>query len=369
MKFKALCLVNWYILSKESMAFFDLTNDVDAVNLTFGLVGLGGVAYKLGDSVRGLDGGDTVTGSDAEDDINGNKGDDIISGAGGNDFLRGGQGNDVVQGGGGNEEVNGNNGNDTLNGDDGNDILRGGKDDDALNGGGGDDTLYGDLGANTLTGGDGIDTFVLQYNKGTDTIADFRLNEDAFAIVSGEFDINNLNVFDSGSDTIIVDKISGQTIAVVKGIDSKTVSSEIGFSTTSFDLPLRLRISAQSNQTTVGITNLPSLTPLNAWTRLGGGTDDGWAASGVLDITNGNIVFSTYVPVPSSLPETITLTIDSSLLGLGTVGFEEANYGYQLFNNSDIVLDILVPIVSNSSLTTTTITFSDKLLGSLPLLN
>jgi hypothetical protein len=102
---------------------------------------------------------------------------------------------------------------------------------------------------------------------------------------------------------------------------------------------------------------------------LGGGTDDGWAASGVLDITNGNIVFSTYVPVPSSLPETITLTIDSSLLGLGTVGFEEANYGYQLFNNSDIVLDILVPIVSNSSLTTTTITFSDKLLGSLPLLN
>jgi hypothetical protein len=350
------------------MAFVDLTNNADAVTLTLDRIVLG-IVYKVGDAVRALDGDDNVTGSDAEDDINGNKGDDVISGAGGNDFLRGGQGNDVVQGGGGNEEVNGNNGNDRLNGDDGNDILRGGKDDDSLNGGVGDDTLFGDFGINTLTGGDGIDTFVLQYNKGTDIIADFRLNEDAFAIVSGEFDINNLNVFDSGSDTVITDKISGQTIAVVKGVDSKTVSSEIGFSTTNFDLPLRLRILAQSNKATPGLTSLPSLTPVNAWTRFGGGSGAGWSASGVLDITSGNIVFSTYVPISSVLPETITLTIDSSLLGLGTVGFEEANYGYQLFNNSDIVLDILVPIVQSSDLTTTTITFSDKSLGSLPLLN
>ncbi|WP_019498201.1 calcium-binding protein [Pseudanabaena sp. PCC 6802] len=350
------------------MAFFDLTNDVDAVTLNLEQVNSGATVYKLGDSVRALDGDDTVTGSDAEDDINGNRGDDVIFGAGGNDFLRGGQGNDLVQGDGGNEEVNGNNGNDTLNGDEGNDILRGGKDDDSLNGGGGDDTLYGDFGANILTGGVGSDTFVLQYNKGTDTITDFRVNEDAFAIVSGEFNIDNLNVFDSGSDTVITDKISGQTIAVVKGVDSKTISSEIGFSTTNFDLPLRLRISAQSNKATVGLTNLPSLTPVNAWTRLGGG-GEGWSASGVLDINSGNIVFSTYVPIRSALPETITLTIDTSLLGLGTVGFEEANYGYQLFNDSDIVSDISVPIVLNSNLTTTTITFSDKPLAPLPLLN
>jgi hypothetical protein len=351
------------------MAFFDLTSNADTATLTIGQLGSGGMIYKLGDSVRALDGNDIVTGSDADDDINGNQGDDLISGAGDNDLLRGGQGDDVVQGDRGNDEVNGNNGNDILNGGDGNDILRGGKDNDALNGGGGDDTLYGDLGLNTLIGGDGSDIFVLQFNKGTDTITDFRINEDAFSIVSGEFDINNLNVFDNGNDTEIVDKISGQLVAVVKGVDSKTVSSEIGLTTASFDLPSQLRILAQSTGATLGFTNLPTLTPVNSWTRLGGGTGPGWAASGVLDITDGNIIFSRYVPNPLSLPETITLTIDPLLLGSSKVGFKEANYGYQLLNSSDIVSDILVPIVADSDLTTTTITFSDKSIGLLPLLN
>ncbi|WP_019498222.1 calcium-binding protein [Pseudanabaena sp. PCC 6802] len=351
------------------MAYFDLTNSADSTTLTLGQVGLSGaVVYALGDSVRALDGNDTVTGSDADDDINGNKDEDVISGAGGNDFLRGGQGNDLMQGDRNNDEVNGNNGNDTVDGGDGDDTMRGGRDDDSISGGDGADTLYGDLGIDTLTGRDGSDTFVLQANKGTDTITDFRPNEDAFAIVSGEVDVNNLNVLPSGNDTLITDKISGQTIAVIQGVDSKTVESELGISTGS-NLPRRLRILAQSSNVAGG--NNPTLLPVNPWEKLGGGSGPGWSASGVLDITGSSIVFSSFKPSLIALPELITLTIDPSYPGFGSFGFGSANYGYKLPNFSDLVTDISIPLVPSSNLTATTITFSDdpSALAGLPLLS
>jgi hypothetical protein len=338
------------------MAFYDLTNNADNISLTLGLAGSGGIAYASSDSVRALDGNDTVTGSDSDDDINGNKDQDIIAGAGGNDFLRGGQGNDLVQGDAGNDEVNGNNGNDTVEGGDNNDIVRGGKDDDSLNGGSGDDTLYGDLGVDVLTGGDGNDTFALQLNKGTDTITDFRPNEDTFGIVSGEIDVNNLNVFANGTDTLIADKISGQTIAIVKDVDSNTVASEIGIGSSN-NLPRRLKVLAQSSNAAGG--NNPTMVPVSPWEKLGGGSEPGWSASGVLDITNESIVFSSYQPSLIALPERISLTIDPSYPGFGNVGFGSANYGYKLLNFSDPVSNISVPLVPSSKIYTTTITFSD----------
>jgi hypothetical protein len=349
------------------MAYFDLTNSADSTILILGQAGSSVTVYTLGDSVRALNGNDTVTGSDADDDINGNRDEDAISGAGGNDFLRGGQGNDVMQGDSGNDAVNGNNGNDAVDGGDGNDIARGGKDDDSINGSDGDDTLYGDLGVDILTGGDGSDIFALQVDKGTDTITDFRPNEDLFGIVPDEVDVNNLNILPSGNDTLITDKISGQAIAVVQGIDSDTVAREIGINTSS-NLPRRLKILAQSSNVAGG--NNPTMIPANPWEKLGGGSGPGWSASGVLDITNESIVFSSYQPSLIALPEEISLTIDPSYPGFGSVGFGATNYGYKLPNFSDLVTNISIPIVQGSSLTTTTITFSDNpsaLIG-LPLL-
>ncbi len=351
------------------MEFFDLTPNDDNVTLSIGFVlPSQSNPYSPGNSVRALAGNDTVNGSEANDDVNGNTGDDRIDGLGGDDTILGGQGNDVVQGSGGNDEVNGNIGNDTVGGGDGDDTVRGGQGDDALTGADGADTLYGDFGADVLTGGFGADVFILQTNKGTDTITDFSPNEDTFGIVRGEVDVNNLNVVASGNDTLITDKLSGQTIALVQGVDSQTIASELGVGITS-NLPRRLKIIAQSSNVAGG--NNPTLLPVNPWERLGGGTGPGWSAQGSLDISNESIVFSSYKPSLIALPEDITLTIDPSAPGFGNVGFAKANYGYLLPNFSDLVSNIAIPLVQSNNIVSTTITFSDNsnVLRGLPLLN
>jgi hypothetical protein len=355
------------------MAFFDLSPNADVISLTLGLTSSGGVVYALGDIVRALDGNDTVTGSEFDDDINGNKDEDIVTGADGNDFLRGGQGNDTIRGSGGNDQLNGNIDNDAVDGGDDNDIVRGGQGDDFLDGGSGNDTLFGDLGLDTLTGGSGSDIFILQVGKGIDTITDFRPGEDTFGSET-EIDVNNLQAVPNGNDTLITDKISGQTIAVVQGVDSNTVASEIGIGVSS-NLPRRLKVIARpGNGASDG---KPTLIPENSWERLTVfsvvGVGNIWEGNGSLDITDASVVFGTYLPglLAQQLPEIITLTIDPSTLGFGNVGFSAASYGYKLLNDTDPVSDISIPLVPNSSVSTATITFSDSLLdlGSLSLLN
>lgn len=352
------------------MAFFDLSPNADVISLTLGLTSSGGVVYALGDIVRALDGNDTVTGSEFNDDINGNKDEDIITGADGNDSLRGGQGNDVIQGSGGNDLVNGNLGNDTVDGGDDNDIVRGGQGDDSLNGGSGNDTLFGDLGLDTLTGGSGSDIFVLQVGKGIDTITDFRPGEDTFGSET-EIDVNNLQAVPNGNDTLITDKISGQTIAIIQSVDSNTVASELGIGISN-NLPRGLKVFAQPGNS--ASSGQPTLIPQNSWEKLtvfNEGSGNIWLGNGSLEITDSSVVFGLYTPSITLLPETITLTIDPSSLGFGNVGFSAANYGYKLLNQIDPVSDISIPLVPNSSISTATITFSNSLLdlGSLSLLN
>ncbi len=352
------------------MEFFDLTSNDDNVTLSTSFVSPAQAnPYSPGNSVRALDGNDTVNGSEANDDVNGNLGKDSIDGLGGDDFMRGGQGDDVVQGSGGKDEVNGNIGNDTVGGGDGDDSVRGGQGDDALTGGDGIDTLYGDFGNDLLTGGFGADVFILQTNKGIDTIADFSPNEDSLGIVGGEVDPANLNVIASGNDTLIVDKLSGQTIAIVQGVDSQTIASELGVGTSS-NLPRRLKIIAQSSNPAGGKNN-PTLQPSTPWESLGFLDIPGWSAQGTLDITNESIVFSSFKSSLIALPEVITLTIDPSAPGFGNVGFAKANYGYLLPNFSDPVSNITIPLIQSSNLASTTIIFSDQPtdLGGLPLLN
>jgi RTX calcium-binding nonapeptide repeat (4 copies) len=352
------------------MEFFDLTSNDDNVTLSPGFVSAAQAnPYSPGNSVRALAGNDTVNGSEANDDINGNVGDDRIDGLGGDDTIRGGQGNDVVQGSGGKDEVNGNIGNDTVGGGDGDDTVRGGQGDDALTGGDGADTLYGDIGNDLLTGGSGADLFILQTGKGLDTIADFRANEDSLGIVSGEVDVANLKVTASGNDSLITDNLSGQPIALVQGVDSQTIASELGIGTAS-NLPRRLKIIAQSSNPAGGRSN-PTLQPPTPWESLGFLDIPGWSAQGSLDITNESIVFSSFKSSLIALPEVITLTIDPSAPGFGNVGFVKANYGYLLPNFSDPVTNIAIPLVQSSNIVSTSIIFSDNAsaLGGLPLLN
>ncbi|NKB17041.1 MAG: calcium-binding protein [Pseudanabaena sp. CRU_2_10] len=330
------------------MAFFDLTANDDNVTLSSGLPSpSGGAPYAIGDSVRAFEGNDIVNGSEANDDANGNVGNDTVSGVGGDDNLRGGQGNDVVQGNEGNDTVNGNIGNDIVNGDGGNDVVRGGQNEDTLNGGDGDDTLFGDIGVDILTGGSGADTFVLQTNKGTDTITDFR-SDDSFGIVSGEVDPTNLNVIASGNDTLILDKISGQTIAIVQGVDVNTVASQL----TGSSATRRLKVVAQSGSA-AGF-NAPSLSPVGSlWASIQT-PGSGWSADGLFTTSDESLVFS-YQPDGSGL-EKIALNIDAN--DSGGLRFAASSYGYFLSNTS-FIPTVVVPLVTTGNLFSANIIFAD----------
>jgi RTX calcium-binding nonapeptide repeat (4 copies) len=332
------------------MAFFDLTPNDDNVTLSSGLPSpSGGAPYAPGDSVRAFEGNDIVNGSEANDDINGNVGNDNIFGLGGDDNLRGGQGNDAVQGNDGADTVNGNIGNDTVDGGGGNDIVRGGQNDDVLNGGDGDDTLFGDIGFDVLTGSSGSDTFVLQTNKGTDIITDFR-PEDSFGIVTGEVDPTNLNVIASGSDTLILDKISGQTIAVVQGVDINTVASQL----TGSSATRRLKVVAQSGSAAGGIT-APSLNPSSKWSSTSVNPGTGWSADGFITTSDESLIFS-YTPDGNGF-EQIALNIDPS--DSGGLRFAASSYGYLLPNTSSFIPTVVVPLVTTGNLFSANLIFSN----------
>ncbi len=343
------------------MAFFDLTSNDDNVTLSSGLASpSGGTPYAIGDSVRAFEGNDIVNGSEANDDVNGNVGNDTVSGAGGDDNLRGGQGNDAVQGNDGSDTVNGNIGNDNVIGDGGNDIVRGGQNEDTLNGGDGDDTLFGDIGVDVLTGSSGADVFVLQTNKGTDTISDFS-TDDSFGIVTGEVDVTNLNISPSGSDTLIADKLSGQIIAIVKGVDVNTVASRLTGSTAT----RRLKVIAQSGSA-AGF-DAPTLTPAQSLWDSVQTPGSGWSADGLFTTSEESLIFS-YQPDGSGL-EKIALNIDPS--DSGGLRFAASSYGYSLLNTT-FIPTVVVPLVTTGNLFSANIIFADnnnssELLGTLML--
>lgn len=89
----------------------------------------------------------------------------------------GGLGNDGLYGNDANNMLYGMDGHDTLYGYDGNDTLNGGRGHDRLYGGDGDDVLMGHIGANLYNGGEGADTFILSFDKETDTIEDFSAEQ------------------------------------------------------------------------------------------------------------------------------------------------------------------------------------------------
>jgi Ca2+-binding RTX toxin-like protein len=106
-----------------------------------------------------------------------------------------------VAGGGGDDTLTGGSGNDYLRGDAGDDTLSGGAGRDTLIGGDGDDVLTGGAGNDTLFGGDGADSFAFEGAFGIDVICDFGL-DDAVRFEGG-FSLDDLNISQSGNDTII----------------------------------------------------------------------------------------------------------------------------------------------------------------------
>ncbi len=217
------------------------------------------VALSENDTVLGLAGDDAAYGNDDEDYITGNQGNDLVYGGEGNDTLRGGADNDVLSGerdrdlllgdrgddtlggGDGADSLFGNRGNDVLFGNLGEDILYGGKGNDTLYGGQGNDWLsgdlgndylIGDLGVDTLEGGAGTDRFFVGTadvsGSATDTILDFRHNEDFIQLTDG-LSFNDLT-FVAGTEentgnTILQHQGTGENLAILVDILPEELSS------------------------------------------------------------------------------------------------------------------------------------------------
>lgn len=221
------------------------------------------------DHVLGGEGDDQLYGNNGSDQLRGENGDDRLHGGNGNDYLLGGRGTDTLSGGhgddrldggvDGNDQLYGNNGNDQLkgnaqanylNGGEGSDRLYGSGGRDTLTGANGDDRLDGGKGADSLTGGKGSDRFVISSPGGStlaaaDLITDFD-NKDLLEL-GGRLKLNDLNIAqgqgDNRNDTIITDKLTGQFLTVLQGVERSTItkadflaSGILEFSTANFSV-------------------------------------------------------------------------------------------------------------------------------------
>ena len=170
------------------------------------------------DSIYGDDGSDILCGDEGNDTIYGDLASNGVSvGAiGQQDCINGGSGDDLAYG---------NEGQDTLNGDDGSDTLYGGKDNDILNGGGGDDWLFGDGGDDTLIGGIGSDRFVLSANSGIDTVLNFEVGIDKFALAGG-LSFQQLQITQIANGISLQVAGTNQVLATVLGANNQITASD-----------------------------------------------------------------------------------------------------------------------------------------------
>jgi Ca2+-binding RTX toxin-like protein len=168
---------------------------------------------------------ETLTGTDFNDLVYAWGGDDTIIAGLGNDQIWGHDGNDTIYG----DQLTGVGNNSTFSMDDiiyggfGNDRIYGDVGNDQIWGEDGNDEIWGGLGNDTLRGGLGRDTFVLGVGQGTDSIMDFRLGEDLIAGASGlRFDA--LLITQQGRDTLISDRNTNQSLALLSGINASSLT-------------------------------------------------------------------------------------------------------------------------------------------------
>ncbi|MGL5082039.1 MAG: DUF2272 domain-containing protein [Microcoleaceae cyanobacterium] len=186
------------------------------------------VGFSGSDTLQALSGDDWLNGNADNDWLNGNLGEDTIYGGQGTDTIYGGKSQDILSGNQEKDWLSGNREQDTIYGGEDDDIIYGGQENDLLHGGSGADTLLGDAGIDSLTGGDGLDVFMVgqsvesSTSTAADMIMDFQPGEDLIDLVEGLTPID-LSLEDTGSgDVAIRIGATGETLAVVRGIDTET---------------------------------------------------------------------------------------------------------------------------------------------------
>ena len=175
--------------------------------------------------------------------INGNSSFDYLQGTAESDSLVAFEGNDIVYGQKGDDAIAGGDGKDKLNGGQGNDAIYGGADDDIIWGSKGNDQIFGEVGNDTLIGGKGSDTLTggegnnifgiaiegcgCQTITKADYITDFKSGSDTLRLLNG-VKYEDLNIFQgtgaNSNNTIIRDKLTGEYMAVLQGVNVSTIT-------------------------------------------------------------------------------------------------------------------------------------------------
>lgn len=177
----------------------------------------------------------SLTGTPKFDFLEGTSAADTLNGWDGNDIIYAKSGDDFLEGGGGKDKICGDQGNDTIFGGADNDMIWGGKGNDLIFGESGNDTIYGGAGSDSMTGGEGDDIFAIGKGSGGSTLAsadyisDFEKGKDKIRLVNG-LTFNDLNI-QQGTDansnsTVIQDKLTGEYLAVLQGVNSSTVTPD-----------------------------------------------------------------------------------------------------------------------------------------------
>ena len=215
--------------NNDDQLFGGIGNDIlqgdngnDLLNGDLGNDTLKGLA---GDDI--LDGGlgnDSLLGGIGNDILIGDLGDDILNAEAGNDLVFGDDGNDRLYGGDGFDELNGGIGKDFLYGGNNNDTLFGNNDNDTLYGEAGDDILDGGQGSDVLLGGLNNDIFVIAVGNGSDIVQDFQDGFDKMGL-SGGLLFSQLTILGSGTNTLIRNTSSGQTLATLQNVSSTLITN------------------------------------------------------------------------------------------------------------------------------------------------
>ncbi|MEP6487929.1 DUF4347 domain-containing protein [Microcoleus vaginatus GB2-A3] len=193
--------------------------DVELVNTSPEILG------AEGQNLVGTDDSDTLIGGSGNDFISGRKASDSLDGGAGDDSIYGGRGLDTLTGGSGSDILFGGRGADSLEGGEGNDSLYAGKGDDTLLGGFGDDFLSGENGNDFMIGGSGIDRFLLSPSTGSDTVVDFEVGIDKFAIDNG-LTFQQLEISQTAGGTLLKVASTNQVLATVTGLNSSITESD-----------------------------------------------------------------------------------------------------------------------------------------------
>jgi Ca2+-binding RTX toxin-like protein len=190
------------------------------------------------DRITGSPLNDIIHARPGNDYVHGKAGDDLLYGQKGHDGIRGGDGNDIIFGGKGIDFINGDRGIDLIYSGKGNDRIYSGDGDDILFGDAGNDYLFGEIGADTLTGGLGFDVFAIAIGTGStslaaaDVITDFTLNQDKVDLIN-PLAFNQLNIFQGTgafvSDTIIQYQVTGEYLAILKGVTASSIVPLVTF--------------------------------------------------------------------------------------------------------------------------------------------